>query len=1286
MSDFESGTERSPRPEHIVTRLDFAEALTILRDRAGLSVRDVARLAGVRGEHSTVGDWFAGKSLPARGSAELLAQVLAVCGVVDEADRYQWIEAWRRIRRSPGPRAGRPEPYRGLGRFEPRDAEWFFGRRALTAELVGRVRNGQALGGTVLLVVGASGVGKSSLLRAGLIPALSGGAVPGSASWPVLLMTPGRRPLDELTTHLSAQAGRAQDGEDLAGLARRAAAAVAARGAGRLVIVVDQFEEVFTSDDNDERRRAFVAALCAAAEGPHGAVVVTGLRADFYAQALSHPELLGTLPGGQVTVGPMSEADLREAIIGPARKADVALEDGLVDLLIREADPRSGAVGGVLPLLSHALHATWQNGQGVRLTAAGYRRSGGIDGAVRASAEKIYGELDEDRRQAVRRLLLSLVHVSPGAADTRRRAARGELLASVGRGQAAAMEDVLDLLIAQRLLTSDFDTVEISHEALLTAWPRLRSWLEEDRSNLIVGRGLAEAAAAWSAYHHDPAALYRGARLTAAEQWAADHGGELPGQVEDFLHAGSRRARRELRRSRQTALALALLLLVAAVTSVLALRLQATTARQRDTALSQKAAAEANALRPVNPALAAQLGLAAFRLAPTADARGALLSTFATPYARELPASDSVYAVTFTPDGHTLATVARDGTARLWGTTDPHHPTLLARFRTHHLGNPNSGAVDTAAFSPDGRVLATGSWDHTTKLWNVADPHRPRPLATLSGHTNNVRTLAFSPHDRLLVTSGDDRTVRLWNLTDPRHPRARVLPTGQRAPVRAVAFSPDGRLLGTGSEDGTVVLWNTTSTRRPRIVARLAIHTGAVLCLAFAPDGHTLATGGDDSAARLWNLSDPRHPRRLTTLTGHTGAVFALAFSQDGTKLATGSDDNTARVWDLTARPAPITRLILAGHTNTVLSAAFSGDSRTLATGSDDFTARLWDLTAPAFTTIGSSILAAAYAPTGHLLATGAADATTTLWNVTPSHQPTPLAILHGHTDAILSIAFSTNGRLLASGSIDGTVRLWDVSRPSHPSPLGTATGCSAAFSPDGRILATGGKDRRVRLWDLAESHRPHLLASLTGHANVVTSVQFSPDGRLLTSGSWDRTVHLWDVTTPDRPGQIGTLPGSVATFRPQGRILAIAGSDDSGNNEGERSIRLWDLTAPRHPHRLATLTGHTNFVLTLAFSPDGHTLASAGNDCTVRLWAIANSGHPTDLATLLGHTDTVRAITFSPGGHTLATAGSDRTLHFWETSPQHVAQRICTTVSPLLTRRDWIEYLPSVPFTPPCR
>ena len=818
--------DEEPDPRRIASQPDFGRELTLVRQRAGLTVREVARAVGIPA--STTGDYFAGRHLPPPSQPGLLARILRACGETDPAQLSEWVSALNRIRRGPGRRpAVATAPYRGLASFQPEDAPWFFGREAITARLAGLATGGSAPG-VPLTVVGPSGSGKSSLLRAGLIPALPDWSQRGLA-----LFTPGAAPLGELARQLARlhsvitegaaaeavaadpastdpastdpastdpastdPAGSADPAESShigAALLRDpgdAARLIPETGGPGLVIVVDQFEEIFTACRDEEERHRFITAICALA-GP--AVVVLALRADFYDQALRYPELAAALQERQVVVGPMTREEVRAAIVEPARLARLDVADGLVELLLSDLAPRSpdvslagaGHEAGALPLLSHALLTTWSRRHGGRLTVADYEASGGIRHAIAQTADQVYGSLGEEQQDMARRLFLRLVYVADDAPETRSSVRLDEL--RDWPDEAGSADEVLGRFVAERLITVDADTAQITHEALLTAWPLLRTWIDANREGLRVRRRLSEAARTWDEAGRDPAALLRGGQLALARDWAADpvNRDSLGTLTRDFVDAGI--AAERLQQTAEHNRTVRLRRLVAALSVLVVLtvglsgyafqqRQAATRARDnataaRNTAQSREVAVEADQVRGQSAGLAAQLSLAAYRIAPTADARASLLESSGSPAeARLLDSADVVEAVSLSPDHRVLAVAAADGTLRLWDVARPGHPvalgaTLLPRNRNEPLYS--------VAFNPAGSLLAAAGAGRDVLLWNVANPAHPVKLpVALTGPGNTVYSLAFSRRRPLLAAGSADQTVRLWNLAHPDRPAA----------------------------------------------------------------------------------------------------------------------------------------------------------------------------------------------------------------------------------------------------------------------------------------------------------------------------------------------------------------------------------------------------------------------------------------------------------------------------------------------------------------------------------
>ncbi|MBW4494057.1 MAG: protein kinase [Oscillatoria princeps RMCB-10] len=480
------------------------------------------------------------------------------------------------------------------------------------------------------------------------------------------------------------------------------------------------------------------------------------------------------------------------------------------------------------------------------------------------------------------------------------------------------------------------------------------------------------------------------------------------------------------------------------------------------------------------------------------------------------------------------------------------------------LFNMNSGEAlweidcpaDFGALSPDGTLLALGG-ARDIYLWDLRSGQF---LRQLSGHRLFVTSVAFTPDGKILASGSDDDTVRLWDVATGRELR-QLSEHGNW--VWSVAFSPDGKILASGSEDKTVRLWDVASGRELR---QLSEHRSSVWSVAFSPDGKILASGSLDNTVGLWDVASGRELRQLS---GHRHSVLSVAFSPDGKILASGSLDNTVRLWDV-ATGSELRQL--SGHGNSVSSVAFSPDGKILASGSQDETVRLWDVATGSelrqLSGHGNDVSSVAFSPDGKILASGSRDKTVRLWDVATGSK---LRQLSGYGNCVSSVAFSPDGKILASGSRDKTVRLWDVATGSKLRQLSGYGNCvsSVAFSPDGKILASGSRDKTVRLWDVATGSK---LRQLSGYGNCVSSVAFSPDGKILASGTWI-IVTLWDVATGSQLRQLsehGYSMYSVA-FSPDGKILA------SGNSD--KTVRLWDVASGRELRQLSGDWNHVNSV-----------------------------------------------------------------------------------------------------------
>ncbi|AVV47096.1 DNA-binding protein [Streptomyces sp. P3] len=1291
------------RPQHS----SFGVALRELRLERGLSLADLARITHYsKGYLSKIEN---GRK-PVNGDvARLCDDALAADGVL-----LALLPPALREEQS-GPGDGESCPYPGLSAFGPRDAGRFFGRERAVAALVQRLA--QRFGKGPVAVVALSGSGKSSLLGAGLVPALADGG-PGvgrdgslsagvdigtdvdidrgppadtDAGAPVVMCTPTARPLSALLHVLRAAlpAGLLDhlhdDGPPGERADRLVAAlrswALAARRPRGCVVIVDQFEEVFTLCDDETERGAYVAALAALAGGGDepeaGATaftVVLGVRADVTGRCLEYPQLVPVVSDGLFALGAMTTDELRECIVRPAAATGTTLEPGLVELLLRDlgAADTAGAAGngpdpgvpigrpGVLPLLGHALRETWHRRTDSTMTVAGYLATGGIHGSVAAAAEDLFAALSPVRQDAARRLLLRLVRVGEDNEASRRPRTTSELLD--GLRDPAAARATLDALVAARLLTVDADRVEIVHEALLRAWPRLRTWVGATRADLLLHQQLGAAAREWDRENRDPSLLYRGARLTAAREWAAGPSGRdsVPTPVEaDFLRASDREedlrrrlSRRRVRQQRAGVVVLTVLLALALLAGATVFEQRTSADEQRRTALSQAMAASSAQLAFGRPEASMLLAESAYRTSRTTEARGALLSTQANAFAGRLTGHHgAVNCVVFGPGRRLLASASSDGTVRLW---DAAAKRSVGELAGHH------GPVRSVSFSPDGRTLASASSDATIRLWSVSDR---RQIAVLTGHRGPVRAVSFSPDGRTVASAGQDGTVRLWDTRT--HRQTGWLP-GHSGDVLALAYAPDGSRLASAGADRTVRLWNPHTRRNAGV---LSGHSGDVLAVAFSPDSRVLATGGADRTVRLW---DPATHRQTALLAGHDDDVNGLAFGPGGHTVVSAGGDGTIVRWDVHTRRTVDS---FSGHTDYVMAVAVAERGDLLATAGFDGTVALWDLTGHTLSAYPvSELWKAAFSPDGRMLASAATDGALQLWDV---GRRTLVRTLTGHSGAAYAVAFSPDGRWLASAGADHTVRLWPLAAGGGaPVVLSGHTRAvfDVTFSPDGRWLASASADNTVRLWRMSSAGGPAGTRAtvLTGHTDFVNCLAFSADSATVVSGSDDLTLRLWNVSRGSPTAVLTAKGGSVraVAFAPGGRSLASSGNDGV--------IRMWDVAGARVTGLLGQ---HAGSVRGLAFSPDGRSLASSGNDRTVRLWDTVRRRL---VATLTGHTRAVWSVAYAPDGRRVASAGNDGTVRLWDLGITERVAALCRVVGPV-DRGRWQRLLPGYAYSGTC-
>jgi len=578
---------------------------------------------------------------------------------------------------------------------------------------------------------------------------------------------------------------------------------------------------------------------------------------------------------------------------------------------------------------------------------------------------------------------------------------------------------------------------------------------------------------------------------------------------------------------------------------------------------------------------------------------------------------ETITSIRFSPDGKTLASGSFDGTIILWNVETGEN---LYTLEGHE------GEVWNVSFSPDGKTVASASADATVKLWDV---ETGQELRTLKGLGGGMWGVSFSPDGKTVAASSADKTVRLWDVKTGQKLHTLI---GHEDRVFEVIFSPDGQAIASASHDDTIRLWNTETGE---LLHELKGHQDNVESIDFSPDGKTIASASVDKTIKLWDVETGQE---LETFEGHQDIVQSVRFSPDGKAIASGSWDKTIKLWNVETGEELHT---LIGHQDTVWSVRFSPDNKMIASGSDDHTVKLWNVeTGEIVDTLNGhqdEVWSISFSPNSPLIASGSADKTIKLWAISDRELNSLNGnALNGHQDIIWSTRFSTDGNTIASGSFDTTIKLWDVENRNE---LKTLTGhqdivFGISFSPDSTTIASGSADNTIKLWNVQTGN---VIKTLSGHEDDVLSISFSPDGKTIASGSADKTIKLWDVATGT---VVKTLEGHEdavpsISFSPDGTTIA-SGSMDA-------TVKLRDVATGQ---ALKSLSGYQNAVLSVRFSPDGQTLASGSADRTINLWQVTSGKL---LQTLKGHDDAVFSIDFSPDGQTLASSSVDRTLKTWD-------------------------------------
>jgi WD40 repeat protein len=1055
-------------------------------------------------------------------------------------------------------------PYMGLNSFEENSAQCFFGRDRAFMRLMQKIEQSSTCH-QFLFLIGTSGSGKSSLVKAKLIPEMH------RRGYEILQIQPWTSPVQNLTAILD-------------------------RIKSPTLLVIDRFEELFTLCNHESERNQFIEILLEISENPDSDIIIIAtMRSDFLAEC-NYPNLEKVINEQMVWLSDVTSLELKEAIAKPAEIQGYRLDEDLIEAILGDISSQPN----YLPLLQFTLQQLWKNRdrQNRLLTLESYHQIKGLKGALDDYAEKLYALQTDLEKEWMRCIFLKLVSIEHNIQDIRQpRQTLVEMANDIHDHM--AIENVLRSLTEAQLVIlskeNQVETVALTQKVLIQSWSRFREWLLAERDLRRLGDRLQSAWQVWEGHDRHVDYLLSNSLILELREQLRKHWQDakniLSPPLQNYYQQSEENATNKIVLIERKLMELQLREQVIKIADLLPT--QPYKALQQTIEITETFLNDAppEVIVPVQSLLRSLVEVAREKQCWHGHEQGVWAIAISPDGKYIVSGSDdqslrlwdwqgnqigifqgheqAVRAVAFSPDSKQIISGSADQTLRLW---DLQGNQIGKPFQGHEQG---IWAVD---FSPDGERIVSGGDDQTLRLWDLEGNQIGEPF---QGHENWIWAVAFSPDGNQIISGSNDQTLRLWNLQGN---QIGAPFRGHEHGVWAIAFSPDGKYIISGSSDQTLQLWDLQGRA---IGEPFQGHENWVRSVAFSPDGKQIISGSDDQTIRLWDLQGNQIGEPLY---GHQQGVRAVVLSNDGRQIISGSDDRTLRGWETDGYQIGGA---FQGHEHGVWAIAISPDSEWIVSGSNDQTLRLWDwqgnqIREP-FKGHENGILSLAISPDGQQIISGSADNTICLWDL----EGNQIRQFLGHENWVRAIAISPDGQYIISGSSDQTLRLWDLDGNQIGQPFqGHEQGVwTVAFSPDGKQIVSGGADHTIRLWDLEGNQ---IGKSFQGHENWVCAVTFSPDGKQIISGSADRTIRIWDL----EGNQIGEpFQGHDNWIRtvavsPDGKQI-ISGSDD-------QTIRLWDIQGNQIGQ---PFQGHKHGVRAIAFSPDGKQIISGSDDQTIRVW-----------------------------------------------------------------------------------